>query len=70
MTLEESFNPCFSGCVSRIDSNGNYVNNSICFNPCFSGCVSRIIPTVAESLLVAPVSILVLVDVSLEYAES
>ena len=38
-----SFNPCFVGCVSGIDSLFSIFSYFPSFNPCFVGCVSGII---------------------------
>ena len=63
----ESFNPCFSGCLSstaEADSAGGIQNG---FNPCFSGCLSSTIRATNEALWWHVVSILVLVDVFLQH---
>ena len=38
----DCFNPCFSGCLSRIGMIASAAYWIGGFNPCFSGCLSRI----------------------------
>ena len=65
----KSFNPCFSGSCSRIRFCQSSSRNYLCFNPCFSGSCSRIKmkSTSRHKSLDSEVSILVLVDLALEY---
>src|SRR5659263_283678 len=65
-TNRSCFNPCFNGCASRIPSNSLLYPIMACFNPCFNGCASRIPPLHAVFVSLR-VSILVLMDVPLEY---
>ena len=65
--LDESFNPCFSGCRSAIPPDIPTGTGQSCFNPCFSGCRSAITLLDLFILIGAIVSILVLVDVGLRF---
>ncbi len=61
------FNPCFSGCASWIAYQTFVMKRGGSFNPCFSGCASWIWCKRRIIWQMNNVSILVLVDVPLEY---
>jgi|GEM_PF-6538566 len=63
-----SFNPCFSGCLSPVlllPQSKRSMRTS--FNPCFSGCLSPVQADFVDRHEHTGVSILVLVDVFLQY---
>ena len=61
------FNPCSRGCFARSIASGHCIGIDLSFNPCSRGCFARsIIRNPSRIPNFDPVSILVLVDVSLE----
>ncbi|KUK90149.1 MAG: Uncharacterized protein XE02_0677 [Mesotoga infera] len=62
----QSFNPCFNGCLSSTTKKPSFSTPPSSFNPCFNGCLSSTIYCFCAISINSDVSILVLMDVSLQ----
>ena len=67
-TIPLCFNPCFNGCASSMRSTLHALKARGGFNPCFNGCASSILVCITIYARILLVSILVLMDVLLQYS--
>ncbi len=65
--LRRCFNPCFNGCYSSTIHRKERIKcGNPCFNPCFNGCYSSTQIVLVLIIRIYNVSILVLMDVTLQ----